>query len=207
MSLTPAQRQARYRAAHPDRVRASKERCRERDKAWRAANKERLLELGRQSYARHKERIATARRAKYDAEKNSVRNKADYRANKAARLAAKKAWRENNQQRCNELHKRKLANEPEKWSAYFRQAAAARRTVAKKAKPSWADTVAILNIYRLARHQSKCLGIKFHVDHIVPLQSTLVCGLHVEDNLQIVPATLNHKKSNRVWPDMPGETA
>lgn len=38
---------------------------------------------------------------------------------------------------------------------------------------------------------------------IVPLKSALVCGLHVEHNLQVIPKTENLKKFNSVWPGMP----
>lgn len=48
----------------------------------------------------------------------------------------------------------------------------------------------------------KC-SIEWHVDHRVPLQHKLVCGLHVEHNLQVIPATQNLIKNNRHWPDMP----
>jgi 5-methylcytosine-specific restriction endonuclease McrA len=49
--------------------------------------------------------------------------------------------------------------------------------------------------------------VKHEVDHIVPLKSPLVCGLHVEHNLQVIPATQNRRKHNRVWPDMPAPAA
>lgn len=79
-----------------------------------------------------------------------------------------------------------------------------RRQAAKRqATPKWADVLKMREIYRLALQRSKDTGIPHHVDHIVPLKSKLVCGLHAETNLRVVPAIVNLKKNNRTWPDMP----
>lgn len=84
-------------------------------------------------------------------------------------------------------------------------AARAMRRIAQKrrATPPWACEQKIVDAYRLAASKSIETGSKWHVDHIVPLISEIVCGLHVEANLEVVTAAENIAKGNRYWPDMP----
>ena len=84
---------------------------------------------------------------------------------------------------------------------------AQRKAKRKGATPAWANEFFIAEAYHLAQLRTKATGFKWHVDHIVPLRSKLVCGFHVENNLQVISAVINVKKGNRHWPDMPQQGA
>ncbi len=70
------------------------------------------------------------------------------------------------------------------------------------ATPRWANQEKIDAIYREAERLSQLTGIPHQVDHVVPLRHPLVCGLHIESNLQIMTACANAAKRNRWWPGM-----
>lgn len=116
-------------------------------------------------------------------------NKEKLREDTRVRMAA---WRAENADKVKEK-----ANSPE-----MRAYRSARRAKEKKATPGWANSFIITEMYDLASERAKATGVAWHVDHIVPLQSKRVCGLHCEANLRVIPADENAKKGNRHWPDM-----
>jgi hypothetical protein len=77
---------------------------------------------------------------------------------------------------------------------------AKRRASKLQRTPTWLteeDQWMFNEIYSLAKQREELTGIKWHVDHIIPLHGTLVCGLHVPTNLQVITAKRNLEKSNK----------
>lgn len=69
-----------------------------------------------------------------------------------------------------------------------------RRIHIGRQQPAWADTAKIAEIYRKAKE----LGLT--VDHEIPLRGELVSGLHVHNNLQLLPGHENMSKGNKYAP-------
>lgn len=78
----------------------------------------------------------------------------------------------------------------------------AKRHAAKMHRtPAWLtadDLWLIEQAYELASARTALFGFSWHVDHILPLQGRTVSGLHVPNNLQVIPWLDNVRKANRV---------
>ncbi len=121
--------------------------------------------------------------------------------NREQRNERQREWREKNPG-ANAAHRHKhYAANPEKHRAGVRAwelanpgakraLTAKRRAAQKMATPAWADHKKIAAIYAEAARQG------LHVDHEIPLAGELVCGLHVETNLQLLTKQANSAKSN-----------
>jgi 5-methylcytosine-specific restriction endonuclease McrA len=119
--------------------------------------------------------------------------------NPGARLKAFKKWYAANP----EAHAVRTARW-KKNNASKRRAHKIKRTaLEKQATTPWADHTKMQEFYFAADFLGMVTGDWYHVDHIVPLSNPRVCGLHTEQNLQVLPASDNLRKSNRHWPDMP----
>ena len=69
-----------------------------------------------------------------------------------------------------------------------------RRALKINAVPKWCNLEKIKEIY-------KNCPKGYHVDHIIPLNNPIVCGLHVENNLQYLTARENTSKGNKLLYD------
>jgi len=81
-----------------------------------------------------------------------------------------------------------------------------RRRKHRLATPSWLThkhKAQMRELYRIAIHMTRISGEQYVVDHIVPLRSETVCGLHVPWNLRVITQEENLMKSNRVATDIP----
>ena len=130
---------------------------------------------------------------------------ANYRSDPKVQKAAKdraKVWRQENPEKVKANNERyyRVHYQKNKKKYFFR--AELRKEKIKRATPPWANIEDIQRVYDLCRKISEETGVPHEVDHAIPLKGKNVCGLHVFKNLQIVPQTLNRKKSNKFEPDV-----
>ena len=126
----------------------------------------------------NKDKIKAYNEAYYEASKE--KRKAHYEANKDKIKAQKKVYYEANS------------------AKYIERATFRKKLLNKLQRPSWYNSKLVNKIYNECHKLNKIAGfIKYHVDHIVPLQGKNVSGLHVQDNLEIILASANLSKSNK----------
>jgi len=169
-------------------------------KTWAKQNHEHILEYNRRvGYARvnayRNERRATD--PEYRAKENAKAN-AGYHANREARLAQQKVYREKNAEAISErakVYQAKYRAEHRdlclaRQKPHWRKNKAKRRSAQLQRTPLWADHAAIAFFY-------ECAPAGTHVDHVIPLRGKKVSGLHVAENLQWLPDIDNLRKGNQ----------
>ena len=161
------------RASRPEKYKAF-------STAWRAANPDK----GKQSWRKHA--------AEYNERRRALRA-----ANPSVHRAVNAKFKA--------IHPERYAAAQEKWNALNpgKLTARCRRHQAAKlhASPPWLtrqQVRAMEHFYVEAARMQALDGVKRHVDHIYPLQGETMCGLHVPWNLQVLTASENCRKSNKV---------
>lgn len=174
----PEKRRAQAKAlrlAHPERQKGY-------ERVWAAKNPGARTAASKAWRLRNKAYAAAADKARRESniERYLERERAYDRANRESRKLKNKRWQQAN---------------PHKVAAH----AAKRRAVISERTPKWltAQDFDVIDWYYASAKMTEAeTGIPHQVDHIIPLQGKLVSGLHVPNNLQVIPASENLKKSN-----------
>lgn len=150
-------------------------------------NKEQVIERVIKYRRANKDKIAVLKARYREDNKDEIAEKqAKYRLDNKERLASYQAeYRRVNKDKINAKN-------------------AKRHATKLNAVPSWLTSVEleqIKELYTIAQMFRLYTGQEYHVDHIIPLQGKLVCGLHVPWNLQVLLATENRNKSNKLLED------
>lgn len=142
----------------------------------------------------------------------TIKKKEYNETNKEKRQTQCREYWHKNKEKKHKYQRRRYYENPEKskeacrkWAKENRHLTAAlgakRRASKKQATPAWLTKDhfnQIKEIYKKAKELEKQDGIKRHVDHIIPLRGKIVSGLHVPWNLQILTASENSKKRNKL---------
>ena len=110
-----------------------------------------------------------------------------------------KEWRKNNREKMKALLKNHYNNNKD----YYFSKTAKRKLKIKQSIPAWDrefTDFAYEEAFDLCKIKQTLFGIEYNVDHVVPLNGTNVCGLHVWNNFAVIDAIENRKKGNtHVW--------
>lgn len=122
-----------------------------------------------------------------------------YRERKAVSWAAKNAkWRQENKDRITEIDA-----EYRKKNKTARKVQRLKYKTAKRARSvnTWNDEFDLLvfeEAQELCQLRASETGFLWHIDHMLPLRAKTVSGLHVAENIQVIPAVLNLLKGNKL---------
>lgn len=169
------------KSRHAEYAARNKEKLREYQKGWADKNRDKRLSQKRERYQGIKEEENYRARA--------------YHAKNAEKIKLnKKKWRAENIEYRKKYELEYVENNRDKINAKNSR----RRAQLMRAIPLWANFDKIRSVYSECARITKDTGIEHHVDHIVPLKSKIVCGLHCEDNLQILTGSENSIKHNKL---------
>jgi hypothetical protein len=166
---------------------------RERRRAYAESNPDAVLAWNSNYYERNHSEVRSRAKIRYHATKEET---APRRAFFAARYRAKAAKK---RAEYNREYRQKYPERVRMHANRYRALKVSRTLLSDP------ELLALVEIEacHVARLREEVTGQKWEVDHIVPLQSPLVCGLHNEFNLRVITRFENRSKNNRHWPDMP----
>jgi hypothetical protein len=177
----------------------NKEILKEKKRKYIQKNIEKVQQYRKEYWAKNKEKLQEKKGRSYWKE-YYIKNRDKFKEYKERT----KEYQENYRKEYYAKHKEKDNESNRRWHQENKEAAAALRAKRRAAKlkrtPKWLtkeDYEKIKTMYALAVFLNETTDNVWHVDHIIPLRGKLVSGLHVPDNLQVIPARENLIKKNK----------
>ena len=176
----------------------------ELSRRYREAHGEEFKEYQRQWYHDNKESANSTRRRYRENNPKKIKQIRDTN-NKKFRKANPSYggdWFRSNPEKSKEYSKKDYARKSRaNWrknnKGHLNYLTRKRQKRIKIATPIWANQNNIRQIYIKSAQRSLNEKLEYHVDHIIPIQNKLVCGLHVPENLQIILKKENLSKGNK----------
>lgn len=110
-------------------------------------------------------------------------------------------WAKQNPEKRKEISKKSFKKH---WPETYKRnkhlyliAASKRRAILTNAQPKWfseLDYFVLQESALLVDLREKFTGIKWEIDHIIPLKHKFACGLHSAHNIQVIPMAFNRSK-------------
>jgi len=168
---------------------------------WRNNNREKLRQRNVEYRKNNKAKTSKYRKAYYEKNKEILKRKQkDYLNTSPDKVKeSKNKWLLKNKEKRKEVAKKCMQKHAGKVNART----AKYRAALLQATPKWLTKQQLLEIqewYTLCEEIQWLSEERLEVDHIMPLRGKNSCGLHVPWNLQILPASLNRTKSNKILP-------
>ena len=147
------------------------------NRQWRAKNKQKIIQYSEEYYEAHRaECLLRAHEA--------------YLKKRDKRLAQMRIYNQAHREYLNTLMKQ--IDKRDILSGKAKIGHRLRRKRQKQATPPWLTKEQRVSMHRFRLNRPPGMS----VDHIVPIQSDIVCGLHVPWNLQYIPIKQNKQKGN-----------
>lgn len=183
---------------------------------------ERKKRQQRAKYERHGHKYRVRHKEQYDEDPRKILDRnakwaADHPEKTAEwKLAWEKKFKEEHPEEhrarrraIDERRKDKTAEYGKKWREENPHLSAKKQAAYKarkmQATVAWANDFFIEEDYALAQLRTEMTGFKWEVDHIVPLMNDKVCGLHVGNNLRVIPEIHNRRKHAQFGDGIPTE--
>ena len=139
-------------------------------------------------------------------EQGRIRGKEKYHGDEKYRLKIlewQKQYREENRELRRESQRRYVENNKEKVKVGAIKYYYKRKKAVNAYSSDELTEFAFSEARELCNLRKEVTGFDWEVDHVVPLISKKVCGLHKWTNFAVIPASVNRSKQNTYWPDMP----